>query len=86
VALLRGLPDHLRTGIGVIDVRNLEVEHSEQVVFRIRQILEHIAPERVTRTTDCGKKQLPRPVALAKHRSFVQRAKIVQRELTGRAD
>ena len=86
VALLRDLPDRLRVGIGVIDVRNLEIEHPEQVASRIRSILEYIGPERVTLTTDCGMKQLPRPVALAKLGSLVEGAKIVRRELTGEGD
>ena len=83
VTLLSDVPEHLRVGIGVIDVRNLEIEHPEQVAARIRQILEHVAPERVTLTTDCGMKQLPRPVATGKLRSLVQGARIVRQELTG---
>jgi methionine synthase II (cobalamin-independent) len=46
-------------------------------------VLECIEPERVTFTTDCGMKQLPRPVAAAKLRSLVGGAEIVRRELEG---
>jgi 5-methyltetrahydropteroyltriglutamate--homocysteine methyltransferase len=83
VALLADVPSHLRVGIGVIDVRNLEIEQPEQVAERIRLILQHIGPERVTLTTDCGMKQLPRPVAIGKLRSLAQGAQIVRRELSG---
>jgi 5-methyltetrahydropteroyltriglutamate--homocysteine methyltransferase len=81
--LLREVPEHYRLGIGVIDVRNLEVEQPEQVADRVRTVLKYVAPERVTLTTDCGMKQLPRPVAAAKLRSLVAGAAIVRRELTG---
>jgi len=82
-ALLADVPERFRLGIGVIDVRNLEIEQPAQVATRIRTILEHVAPERVTLTTDCGMKQLPRPVAVGKLRSLVAGAAIVRRELTG---
>jgi 5-methyltetrahydropteroyltriglutamate--homocysteine methyltransferase len=81
--LLRDVPDHFRLGIGVIDVRNLEIEQPEQVADRIRTVLEYVGPERLTLTTDCGMKQLPRPVAVGKLRSLVAGAAIVRRELTG---
>lgn len=83
--LLRDVPAHLRLGIGVIDVRSLEIEQPEQVAQRIRTVLEHVGPERLTLTTDCGMKQLPRPVALGKLRSLAAGAAIVRAELTGEA-
>jgi 5-methyltetrahydropteroyltriglutamate--homocysteine methyltransferase len=83
VGLLSDIPERFRLGIGVIDVRNLEIEQPEQVADRIRLILDHVGPERVTLTTDCGMKQLPRPVAVGKLRSLVAGAAIVRRELTG---
>jgi 5-methyltetrahydropteroyltriglutamate--homocysteine methyltransferase len=68
--------------VGVIDVRTLEIEHPDQVAERVRKVLRHIEPERVTLTTDCGMKQLPRVVALQKLRALVAGAAIVRRELT----
>ena len=44
-------------------------------------MLAHIEPERVTLTTDCGLKQLPRVVAQQKLRSLVDGAELVRREL-----
>lgn len=58
--LLRALPSDKRAHVGVIDARTLEIEHPAQVADRIRKVLAHIEPERVTLTTDCGLKQLPR--------------------------
>jgi methionine synthase II (cobalamin-independent) len=83
VAVLRDLPMDKRVHAGVIDVRNLEVEQPEQVAERVRAVLAFVGPERVTLTTDCGMKQLPRTVAVAKLRSLAAGAAIVRAELTG---
>jgi 5-methyltetrahydropteroyltriglutamate--homocysteine methyltransferase len=79
--LLRALPANKRVHAGVIDVRTLEIEHPEQVAERVRKVLRHIEPERVTLTTDCGLKQLPRVCAVQKLRALVAGAAIVRREL-----
>jgi 5-methyltetrahydropteroyltriglutamate--homocysteine methyltransferase len=83
VAVLHDLPADKRVHAGVIDVRNLEVEQPEQVAERIRAVTAVVDPERVTLTTDCGMKQLPRTVARAKLGSLVAGAEIVRGELTG---
>jgi 5-methyltetrahydropteroyltriglutamate--homocysteine methyltransferase len=83
VAVLRDLPADKRVHAGVIDVRNLEIEQPEQVAERIRAVLAVVPAERVTLTTDCGMKQLPRTVARAKLASLVAGTEIVRRELTG---
>jgi 5-methyltetrahydropteroyltriglutamate--homocysteine methyltransferase len=83
--LLKDLPPDKSVAVGVIDVRSLEVEQPEQVAERVRKVLEFIGPERVTLTTDCGMKQLPRPVALRKLRSLAAGAALVRQELGGAA-
>jgi methionine synthase II (cobalamin-independent) len=45
-----------------------------------------VPAERVTLTSDCGMKQLPRTVARAKLASLTAGAQIVRRELTGEAE
>jgi methionine synthase II (cobalamin-independent) len=82
--LLADLPKEKSVAVGVIDVRTLEIEPPEQVADRIRAVLAHIAPDRVTLTTDCGMKQLPRPCAAQKLVSLVEGAAIVRREIEGR--
>ena len=77
------VPADKRLHVGVIDVRSLEIEPPEQVAQRIRTILKHVNAERVTLTTDCGMKQLPRVVAQGKLKSLTAGARIVRRELTG---
>ncbi len=81
VEVLREMPKDKTVAAGVIDVRSLEVEAPEQVAERIRKVLAVIEPERVTLTTDCGMKQLPRPCAAAKLRALVRGAEIVRAEL-----
>jgi len=79
--LLRKLPSDKKVHAGVIDVRTLEIEHPEQVAERVRKVLKHIEPERVTLTTDCGLKQLPRVVAVQKLRALAEGAAIVRNSL-----
>ena len=56
-------------------------EAPEQVAERVRKILAHIEPERVTLTTDCGLKQLPRVVAYQKLRALAEGAAIARKAL-----
>jgi 5-methyltetrahydropteroyltriglutamate--homocysteine methyltransferase len=79
--LLRKLPSDKKVHVGVIDVRTLEIEHPEQVAERVRKVLAHIEPERVTLTTDCGLKQLPRVVAVQKLRALAEGAALVRKTL-----
>jgi 5-methyltetrahydropteroyltriglutamate--homocysteine methyltransferase len=82
-ALLAELPKDKGVAVGVIDIRTLEIEEPEQVAARIRKVLRHVPAERVTLTTDCGMKQLPRYNAVKKLEALVSGARIVRRELTG---
>src|SRR5262249_25460689 len=70
VDCLRDLPHDKCVAVGVIDVRSLEIEAPEQVAERVRKVLRVVPKERVTLTTDCGMKQLPRPCAAQKLRSL----------------
>lgn len=79
--LLRKLPSDKKVHVGVIDIRTLEIEHPEQVAERIRKVLAHIEAERVTLTTDCGLKQLPRVVAIQKLRALAEGAALVRKTL-----
>ena len=85
VSALRHLPADKEVAAGVIDVRNLDVETPAVVADRIRTVLELVPADRVTLTTDCGMKSLPRVTALEKLRSLVRGAEIVRAELEGRA-
>lgn len=79
--LLANIPEDKRAAVGVIDVRTLEIEPAELVAERIRKVLRHIDAERVTITTDCGLKQLPRPVARQKLAALAAGTRMVRQEL-----
>jgi 5-methyltetrahydropteroyltriglutamate--homocysteine methyltransferase len=81
--ILRDLPASKSVAVGVIDVRSLEIESPDEVAARIRAVLAYLPPERVTVTTDCGMKQLPRVCARGKLASLVEGTRIVRRELGG---
>jgi 5-methyltetrahydropteroyltriglutamate--homocysteine methyltransferase len=81
IDVLRDLPPDKRAAVGVIDVRSLEIEAPEQVAERARRALAFVPPDRLTLTTDCGMKQLPRQVAAAKLRALTAGADIVRGEV-----
>ncbi len=54
VAVLDQLPEHFRVGLGCVDVRFPKVDTPEQIVERVRKALEHVAPDRLMLSPDCG--------------------------------
>ncbi len=84
IELLRELPETMDVAVGLVDVKNTWVEPAELVAERLREVLRHIAPERVSVTPDCGFSQTARHVAAAKARTLAEGAAIVRRE-RGRA-
>jgi len=72
-----------KIGIGVVNHCNTVVEPPEHVAGLIRKALEHIPPERLIITTDCGfgREGLSRRIAYYKCVSLVEGANIVRREL-----
>jgi 5-methyltetrahydropteroyltriglutamate--homocysteine methyltransferase len=80
LALLEALPSK-RIHVGVLDLRDRQVETPEIVAERIRSALQHIPPERLVVAPDCGMKYLPRDVAYGKLQSMVRGRDIVRRAL-----
>ncbi len=72
-----------KIGIGVVNHCNTVVEPPEHVAGLISKALEHIPPERLVITTDCGfgREGLSRRIAYYKCVSLVQGTNIVRREL-----
>ncbi len=68
--------------LGVLDLGTEEVETPASIAERIRSVLEHIDPHRLSVSPDCGMKFLPRRVARAKLAAMVDGARIVRSELT----
>ena len=70
-------------GVGVIDVKSYWIEPPEVVAARIRACLEHVAPERLSVSPDCGLSQTARWASRQKLANMVEGARIVREELSG---
>jgi 5-methyltetrahydropteroyltriglutamate--homocysteine methyltransferase len=84
VHALSELEPHREVQAGVIDIRSLYIETDDQIVERIHKVLEHVEPERVYLSTDCGLKALPRFVAQEKLKALTRAAARVRAELPSR--
>lgn len=71
--------------VGVIDVKAFRVESPEEVADRARLALKHVPAERLWLVPDCGLWETPRWVAVSKLRSLVEAARLLRRELSGKA-
>ena len=83
VEFLANLPEDKSVQVGVLDIRSMMVETPEQVADRARRALEHVPADRVTLSTDCGMKPLPRMVAKMKLKALADGAAIVRAEVAG---
>lgn len=81
IELLGELPETMDVAVGLVDVKNTWVEPPELVASRIRTVLKHAPPERVSITPDCGFSQTARHIAVAKAKSLAEGARIIRREL-----
>ena len=62
----------VKLGVGVIDVKDLQIETPDQVARRIEALAQVVGAERIAYLhPDCGLRMLPRPVADAKLRALV---------------
>jgi 5-methyltetrahydropteroyltriglutamate--homocysteine methyltransferase len=82
IEFLKNLPADKGVQVGVIDIRTMMVETPEQVAVRIRQVLDVVPAKKVTLSTDCGMKPLPRTVARMKLKALADAAKIVRAEIS----
>ena len=69
--------------IGVVNHRRLQVERPEDVAALIRKAINHIEPERLVLSTDCGfgREGMSRAHAFYKMVAIVRGANIVRAEL-----
>ncbi len=82
VDFLKNLPDDKGVSVGVIDIRTNMIETPAKVASRIREVLKHVPAEKVTLTSDCGLKPLPRTVARMKLKALADGAAIVRNEIS----
>ena len=72
LARLREVRDDIRLGLGVIDVKDLQIEPPELVARRIEALARTLGVERIAYLhPDCGLRMLPREVAAGKLRALV---------------
>jgi len=81
IEFMKNLPADKSLQVGVLDIRTMMIETPDQIAGRIRKVLEHVPADRVTLSTDCGLKPLPRMVAKMKLKALVDGAQIVRGEL-----
>jgi 5-methyltetrahydropteroyltriglutamate--homocysteine methyltransferase len=72
-----------KIAVGVVSHRTLQIERPEEVAGLIRRALQHIEPERLILSSDCGfgRQAMSRSHAFYKMVSLVRGANIVRREL-----
>ncbi len=70
-------------GVGVIDVKSSDVESPEVVASRVRRALEVLPADRLTINPDCGLRNLPAEVAMAKLHTLQAGVDIVRHEVMG---
>lgn len=81
IELAREIKPPMELAVGLIDVKNTWVEPPELVAERLRTVLKHIEPERVSVTPDCGFSQTARHIAVRKLTNMVAGVRIVRKEL-----
>lgn len=81
VEFLKNLPSDTGVQVGVLDIRNNMIDQPGTIADRTRKVLEHVSPEQVTLSTDCGLKPLSRMVAKMKLENLAEGAAIVRKEI-----
>ena len=72
LARLAELRSEIRLGLGVIDVKDLQIETADLVAARIEALARMVGEQRLAYVhPDCGLQMLPRPVADGKLRALV---------------
>jgi len=82
IEFLKNLPKDKGVQVGVIDIRTNMIESPEKIAGRIRRVLEHVSPEQLTLSSDCGLKPLARMVAKMKLAALADGAAIVRKEIS----
>ncbi|HXG18188.1 MAG TPA: methionine synthase [Methylomirabilota bacterium] len=75
--------DDRELAAGVVDVKSMYLETPEDVAERVRVVLQHVKPEKLYLTCDCGFSASSRGLARAKLQALVGGAKIVRQEVMG---
>jgi 5-methyltetrahydropteroyltriglutamate--homocysteine methyltransferase len=76
--------DDRALAVGVVDDKNYYIETAEEVAETIRVALRYVAPDKLWLTPDCGLRNQPRYIGVAKLYALANGAEIVRAELEGR--
>src|ERR1700738_3107712 len=68
--------------LGVIDLRNPEIQTAAVIAERIRHGLNYVSADRLIPAPDCGMKYMPRHVAFGKLKAMSDAAAIVRKEIS----
>jgi len=83
ITAIKTIPADKAFGIGVINGKNIVVEHPETVAAGIRKVAGVVSPDRLAVFTDCTLTGMKHIVAKRKLSSIVEGARIVRTELEG---
>jgi len=75
----------LTLGLGVIDVKNPNLEPTELIVSRVHQALHVLPPDRLMINPDCGLRHVPADMARAKLRAMSEGTAQVRAEVLGKS-
>ncbi len=83
--VLGELPEHMKIGLGCVDCRSSHIDTPEEIVDRVKNALEYVAPERVMLHPDCGfapgsAADIPLDEAYAKLRNLGMAARLLREE------
>jgi 5-methyltetrahydropteroyltriglutamate--homocysteine methyltransferase len=80
---LKGLPERMSLGVGVIDVKCTVIETPEAVADRLLEAAQHVPAERIAVSTDCGLLNLKREHAELKIQALVAGTRLARERLSG---
>jgi 5-methyltetrahydropteroyltriglutamate--homocysteine methyltransferase len=81
--LFQRFPSGLQVGVGVVDVKNPQVEPADIIEARIRQAVKLVGPDRVAVNPDCGLRNLPPAAARAKLAAMTTAVGAVRADVLG---
>ncbi|HXP94725.1 MAG TPA: hypothetical protein VN905_14720 [Candidatus Binatia bacterium] len=85
LALFKKYHPSFTLGLGVVDVKNADVETPELIASRIEKALAIVPADRIVVNPDCGLRHMPASVARAKLRAMSAGAALVREKVTGEA-
>jgi 5-methyltetrahydropteroyltriglutamate--homocysteine methyltransferase len=83
IDFMKNLPANQGLQVGVLDIRTNAIESPTKIADRIRRVIKHVSPDKLTLSSDCGLKPLARMVAKMKLGALTEGAAIVRKEVAG---